>query len=213
MDPRRAALDFLRGSVSRLADELVPIGEGWVARSRSLDLVWALNHVRLERPIAYQRTVALSREYLGGLPFEHVVIEDDVDEALEAQFLGDGWKVERDVLMTLEREPDRVVDTSTVVELPEPTTRRLMADWLREEMTLSSEALAQLLRATSLEGEVWEERRLGALGDNGGAVAMTKLRSHETNRVGRGRIRGTGGARPRAGTDGGRTRDRAGARG
>lgn len=179
MDPRGAALRFLRASVSRLA-ELTPIDGGLLARSRSLELVWALNHVRLERPIAYQRTLALVREHLSELPFDHVVIEDVADEALEAEFLGDGWKIERDLVMALGREPDRVVDTSAVVELPERATLRLMADWLLEEMTLSGEALQQLLRATSLEGEAWAERRLGALGDNGEAVAMTKLRSDGT---------------------------------
>ena len=145
-----------------------------------MELVWALNHVRLERPLTYRQTVALVREHLGELPFEHVVIEDEANEALEAEFLGDGWKVERDVVMALSRAPDRVVDTSAVVELPARAALRLMADWLLEEMTLSDEALQQLLWATSLEAEVWGERRLGALSDDGEAVAMTKLRSDGT---------------------------------
>jgi GNAT superfamily N-acetyltransferase len=180
MDPRREALAFLRATVARLADELRPIDPGWVARSESLELVWALNHVRLEAPVPYEEAAALVREHLAGLPFEHVVIEDETDEALEAEFLGDGWKVERDVVMALGADPDRVVDTSAVVELPERATLRLMADWLLEEMTLSGETVQQVLRATSLEGEAWGERRLGALGDDGEAVAMTKLRAAGT---------------------------------
>ena len=177
MDARRAAVEFMRTTVSRLADEFAPIDGGWVVRSGSMELVWALNHVRLERPLGYRHTLALVDEHLGGLPFGHVVIEDKTDEALESEFLGDGWKVERDVVMAVGGRADRVTDTSAVVELPEPAARRLMADWLLEEMTLSGEALQQLLRATSLEGEVWDERRLGALDANGEAVAMTKLRS------------------------------------
>ena len=177
MKSRQAALELMRATVSGLADELSPIDGGWVARSRSLELVWALNHVRLERPITYERAVALARVHLGELPFEHVVIEDETDEALEAQFLGDGWKVQRDVVMALGPKPDRVTDTSAVVELTTDAALALMADWLLEEMTLSGEALQQLLRATSLEGELWGERRLGALGQDGEAVAMTKLRS------------------------------------
>lgn len=145
-----------------------------------MELVWALNHVRLERPLAYRQTVALVREHLGELPFEHVVIENETNEALDAEFLGDGWKVERDLVMALSHEPDRVADTSAIVELPERAALRLMADWLLEDMTLSGEALRQLLRATSLEGEVWGERRLGALEDDGQAVAMTKLRTDGT---------------------------------
>jgi GNAT superfamily N-acetyltransferase len=145
-----------------------------------LELVWALNHVRLSASVPYEEAAALVREHLAGLPFEHVVIEDAADEALEAEFLRDGWKVERDVVMALGAEPDRVVDTSVVVELPESATLRLMADWLREEITLSDEAVQQVLRATSLEGATWGECRLGALGDDGEAVAMTKLRTAGT---------------------------------
>jgi GNAT superfamily N-acetyltransferase len=180
MDPREAALTLLRATVARLADELRRIDCGWVARSQSLELVWALNHVRLERPTPYADATALVAEHLAGLPFEHIVIEDKVGEALEAEFLGDGWKVERDVVMALAREPDRVVDTSAAVELPRRDALRLMADWLEAEMTLSAEALQQLLRATSLEGEIWADRRLGALGEDGEAVAMTKLRGDGT---------------------------------
>ena len=53
----------------------------------------------------YDEAAALVREHLAGLPFEHVVIEDATDEALEAEFLGDGWKVERDVVMALGQTP------------------------------------------------------------------------------------------------------------
>ncbi len=84
MDPRHAALGCLRATVARLADELRPIDLGWVARSDSLALVWALEHVRLEAPVPYEEAAALVREHVAGLLFEHVVIEDETDEALEA---------------------------------------------------------------------------------------------------------------------------------
>ena len=48
-----------------------------------------------------------------------------------------------------------------MVELPERATLRLMADWLLEGMTLSGEAMQQVLRATSLEGEAGESAGSG----------------------------------------------------
>jgi GNAT superfamily N-acetyltransferase len=179
--PRDSALAILRRTLEMVADDLRRIDPGWVVRSPSSSMVWALNHLRIDRPVTYEDTVALVEEHLAGLSFHRVVFEDEqTSEHLEATFLTSGWKVDRDVLMTLTRSPDRTVDTRAVTDASEAQALALMERWLAETMKLAPGELGQILDCTAREGAVWGERRLGVRGDDGAVAAMTKLRSDGT---------------------------------
>lgn len=110
--------------------------------------------------------------------FRHVVLEDASAVHDDVRDLGDDWKVDREVLMSLEGLPDRDVDTSTVIELRTEQTLALMRRWAMEELPeISVEALIQLEEYNRREGELWNERCFGFLGNDGLPVAITKLRS------------------------------------
>jgi GNAT superfamily N-acetyltransferase len=174
---RAPVLAFLRRTVEMTAAEMRRIDAGWVARTPSLRLVRAINHVRVERDVTYAQALELTQEHLEDLPYRQLVVEDATGEGLEDAFRAGGWKVERHLLMTLARDPDREVDTAAVIDAPESETLALMARWLSEAMTLSSTELQQLLDCTAREGAARGERRLGVRGDDGALVAMAKLRS------------------------------------
>ena len=113
---RVTVLGELRRTLGSLTDEIRPVGPGWVARSRSLPLVWSLNQLRITEPTTFAAASALADEYLAGLPYRHIVVEDEPTAArLEGSFRAAGWTVDREVLMALAEPPDRVVDTGSVV--------------------------------------------------------------------------------------------------
>lgn len=175
-------LEQVRRTVQTLADEVRPVGPGWIARTHALPMVWTLNQLRITEPVAFADAVALADEHQGGLPYRHIVVEHDpTGHDLEALFLADGWKVEREVFMALAEQPDAPDATGTVSVLSEAQALTLTRRWMAEDHPgISSEALDQLDEYARREGRLWKERRFGVLDDDGMAVAVTKLRTDPT---------------------------------
>ena len=149
-------------------------------RSPTLEKVQALNQVRLEAPIEFDECVALADECMSEFPFRHLVIEDgSAAEYLDDPFLAAGWKVEREVIMALERPPDREVDTSAVVELDEGQMVGLMKLWASEEhVGIQPDRVDQLMEYNRREARTWNEKSFGTVED-GAPVAITKLRTND----------------------------------
>jgi hypothetical protein len=102
------ALAFLRRTAELAADDASSFDAGCVVRTPSLPLVWALNHLRVAAPATYAQVVALAEEHLGDLPYRQIAIEHWASaELLEGPLRADGFKPDRELLMTLVRPADR----------------------------------------------------------------------------------------------------------
>ena len=176
-------LALLRGDLEILADEMRSIEGGWLVRSLTFEKVWGLNQVRLKGPTEFEKCVALADECMSEFPFRHLVIEDGTAAAyLDDSFLAAGWKVEREVMMALDRPPDRGVDTSAVVELEEDQMVRLMELWaLEEHVGIEPERLDQLMEYNRRVGRAWNENCFGIVESDGSPVAITKLRMNDAS--------------------------------
>jgi GNAT superfamily N-acetyltransferase len=175
---RITVLEQLRRTLGSVTDEMRPIGLGWVARSHSLPLVWSLNQLRITEPTTFSTASAVADEYLAGLPYRHIHIEDEpTARRLEGPFRHSGWTVESDVLMALAETSDRDVDASSVVELSEEQMLVLMRRWIAEERPeISAAGLVQVEEYNRREGRLWKERRLGVVDRDSSPMAITKLR-------------------------------------
>ena len=92
-----------------LADEIKPVGPGWVARTAELPLVWTLNQLCITSPTTFVEAVALADKYQADLPYRHInAVNQAIGASLEHDFAAAGWKLEREVFMTLVENPDRV---------------------------------------------------------------------------------------------------------
>jgi len=176
------ALAFERQTVALLADEVAPIDEGWLIRTPSLPQVWSLNEVRVTRPIRFGDALALVEAHMGELPYRQLVVEHpDAGRRLEAEFRAEGWQVDRQVSMALHGNPDRQVDTSTVIEPGEHETLELMQRWMGDaHQEATPEGLRQVLEYTRLTWRARCMRRLGMVGESGALAAMTMLYSDGT---------------------------------
>ncbi len=177
--PLQRALRFMRETTELIAAEVRPIEVGFVVRTPALPDAWGLNHLRLTGPVSAEQAVALADEYLGDLPYRQLHIENERSgRQLEHSLPAAGWKIEREVLMALERWPNREVDTGAVIEVDESQTLELMGRWYLEGPSEATpEVLPQLVEYARREGRARGDRNFGLIGDGGGLVAMTKLRS------------------------------------
>jgi predicted GNAT family acetyltransferase len=172
-------LDFMRRTTELSADEVRPIPAGWVVKTPSLAAAWGLNHLRLSRPMSFGDVLDLAERELGYLPYRHVVVEDtEAQRELEPAFMTAGWKANREVLMVLAREPDRVIDTSAVGALEDASLEALMTRWtLEDHPDTRPETMRQLLGFFARETHARGDRGFTILDENGSAAAMTKLRT------------------------------------
>jgi GNAT superfamily N-acetyltransferase len=175
-------LQFMRETTELIADDVQRIDVGLVVLTPSLPHAWGLNHIRLTRPVSPDQALALAEQHLAGLPYRQIHVEDEQSGRRLAQSLrGAGWKIEREVLMALERGSDRQVDTSVVLEADEDEALQLMERWYREDPPETSpEALPQLVEYTRREGRARRDHNFGVIDEAGHLVAMTKLRSDGT---------------------------------
>jgi GNAT superfamily N-acetyltransferase len=175
---RVTVLEELRRTLGSLTDEMRSIGPGWVARSQTLPLVWSLNQLRITEPTSFFAALALADEYLSGLPYRHILVEDEPTASrLEGPFRAAGWTVDCEVLMALAEPSDKDVDTSSVVELSEEQMLVLMRRWIAEERpSISAVGLDQVEEYNRREGRLWKERRLGIVDRDNSPIAITKLR-------------------------------------
>ncbi len=174
-----STLRFMRRTTELSADEVQPISSGWVVKTPSLAAAWGLNHLRLSRRVSFGEVLELAEKELGYLPYRHVVVEDaGAQRELEPAFTTAGWKADREVLMVLAREPDRVIDTSAVVELEDPSLELLMTRWtLEDHPDTKPETMRQLLDFFARETHARRDRGFAILDEKGSAAAMTKLRT------------------------------------
>ncbi len=178
-DALDSILRFTRVTTERTADEVRRIGSGWAVRTPSLSAAWSLNHVRFEAPVGFNEAVAVADRELAHVPYRNVVIEDHaIEPGLEAEFIAGGWEAEHDLLMELVREPDREVDTSTVLETAPDTTVGLSKRWMLEARpeTTAGE-LSELIELGRREARARGDRGLAVAGEDGDLAAMAKLRS------------------------------------
>lgn len=170
-------LDFLTTGLVRTADAAREIHGGVVLSTPSLSAVWTVNQLRVTGPIGFEALVALAGEELAGFDYRHIVVEDQQSgAALEAEFASAGWRVERELLMTLTGAPDRSTDTSVVGDAGEDEVLEVMARWHAEGWSTGPAELAQLVEYGRREARAHDDRLLGVRSSDGRLVAITKLR-------------------------------------
>ena len=175
--PLATVLDFQRRTVELVADELVEIEGGWVARTPSLPDVWSVNCVRVNTPIDHRLAISVCRR--NGLErFDQLYVDDEPSGARLAQATrAEGWDVDVEVHSVLAGEADVRVSTEIVVESGPQETLALMERWIEEDETLNltPDQVRQVLESTHLTWEARRARRLGVRGEDGELVAMTNL--------------------------------------
>lgn len=148
-DARAAALAFMRDTLAAAADVREEHAWGALLLTPSLDAVWALNQVFVERPepeLTLADVDALLTARFAGGRFASALLEDEATgERIEAEARAAGWKVEHELVMELRREPDRRADTSGVREGGPDELNALSFRWFREDFAEQGEATLEQL--------------------------------------------------------------------
>jgi GNAT superfamily N-acetyltransferase len=117
-------IDFLRSFTLRIAERTSSGRLGQAVLNDHLPRVWSLNYLLAERELGTDVTAGQLAEeadrLLGAAGLDHrkiEVLDGDTAARLEAGFRVLGWHVERDLVMTHRRRPDRESDISSVEEL------------------------------------------------------------------------------------------------
>jgi ribosomal protein S18 acetylase RimI-like enzyme len=132
-------VDFLRSFALSIAGRAEEGRFGPALFNDDLPQVWALNYMLAERELDGATAPALIGEadrLLGGAGLRHRKIElwdEQVGLGLEPGFREAGWHVERDIVMTHERPPDREIDTTGVEEVDPEELRPTLAGAIRTE--------------------------------------------------------------------------------
>jgi GNAT superfamily N-acetyltransferase len=178
----RRVLEHLRWTVQSLAEEVIPVAPGWVARTRSLPEIWTLNQLRLTAPASPTEAIALAEEHQSDLAFRHIVVEHAGTAAeLERALRNGRWRVDREVMMVLSAEGDQQAETAAPIDLDEGQMLTLMRRWFAEERRETGPStLGQLEEYNRREGALWHEERFGVIGSSGAPAAVTKLRTDGT---------------------------------
>lgn len=147
-----------------------------MVRSAALPLVWVLNSVRITRPVGFDQAVELAERHLGDLPFRHLQVDEAAGgERLAASFRGAGWRVDPELTMVLDGEPDRSADTTRVVEWGEEDSLALMARWIEEDQAETAEGQRQVVEYSRRTWRTRNARHLGVADDSGALAATTSL--------------------------------------
>jgi len=176
-------LEFQRGSVVLIAEQVTSIDDGWAIRSSAWPEVWSHNQVWVNQPISYDRAVELCQEHLSDAKFWQLYLEQVPGvEALVEQLRAAGWEVDVTTHMLRLREPDRGVDTSAVVEPAAEESFELMARWCREDPTahLTEAGVAQTVEKDRAVWRLRDARRYGIRDADGSLAAITQLFSDGT---------------------------------
>jgi GNAT superfamily N-acetyltransferase len=178
------ASNFLRRTAELAADSIQEIDGGWVMTTPSLPHVWNLNQVWLTARVSGKKATELADEHLAELPYRQLLAEGALGRDLVSPLRGQGFKVECEVVMTIDRHSDDqpagawTRDVPAVIEADEQAMLKVERRWLEEdERVSSSEAIEQLLEAGLREGRAWGERRFGIVSEHGRLAAIAKLRS------------------------------------
>jgi GNAT superfamily N-acetyltransferase len=129
---------FLRSFTFRVAERTSPGPLGQAVLNDHLPRVWSLNYLLTERGLGTDVTAGeLAEEadrLLGAAGLDHrkiEVLDGETAARLEAGFRALGWHVERDLVMTHRRPPDRDSDTSSIEELEAPELDDVWAEGTR----------------------------------------------------------------------------------
>lgn len=167
----------MRQTAERAGSDLLRIDQGWLVRTGELPAVWAVNHVHIDAEIEFAQAVELADRHLADLPYRHLVVEEGA--TLERQARAAGWKVEREVFMTL-ADPPEVPTRSDVIEPDEEDVVALLRRWSIEESNPGPDELEQLDQSARRQARASSERHFGIAGADGRLVAIANLRSDGT---------------------------------
>jgi GNAT superfamily N-acetyltransferase len=147
-------LDFLRNFAFRVAERTSAGRLGRAMLNDRLPRVWSLNYLLAGRELGVDVTAGeLAEEadhLLGAAGLGHrkvEVLEAESAARLEPGFRALGWHVERDLVMTHRRPPDRESDTSNVEELEAPELEQVWAEGTRSGPYGADEEVVQQLVA------------------------------------------------------------------
>jgi GNAT superfamily N-acetyltransferase len=172
------ALEFMRAVLVSAADEVRPIPGGLLVRTPSLPAVWSANQLRVTEKLGFEELIGLVDEAPTAVRYVDIAVEDqDAGPALERAFRAAGWKVERDVVMSLSAAADRPGDTGTVAAVGEGELMELMDRWYAEDPGPTEAERLELLEYNRREASIHGDRLLGVRSSDGKLVAMSKLRS------------------------------------
>jgi GNAT superfamily N-acetyltransferase len=140
-----AALHFRRELRRRAATETTALAHGLVIRHEDLPDVPDLNAVHLDaaaaRLLDAAEVYALAEQWLGDLPYRHLVIDDAAaGERIAAALADDGWRRRRLSIMVLQGSPPPA-DAAPPVPvrlLPEPDLHAIQLAALREEAPVAA---------------------------------------------------------------------------
>jgi GNAT superfamily N-acetyltransferase len=171
------ALAFMRAAAVATADAARSIEPGIVLSTPSLSEVWAVNQVRVVKPLTFDELVDVGDQEMAGSGYRQIAVENQqAGPGLEQAFRTAGWKVERDVLMVLAAPPDRPGDGSVVVDADEDEVLELMRHWYEDDEPTPTE-VDQLVDYSRREIRALGDRLLGVRSGDGRLVAISKLRS------------------------------------
>jgi GNAT superfamily N-acetyltransferase len=177
-------IDFQHQTNRLLAEEVLPIEEGWAVRTPSRPEVWMLNHVRVTRPVSYEQAAGLCALHLPEASFDQLYVDEppgcsdeDGTPDLAEPFRREGWEVDGELHSVLLGEPDRRVATDEVIEPGEDEALALMERWIAEDETLklTADGLRQLVEVNRQTWRVRQARRLGVREPDGRLAAITLL--------------------------------------
>jgi GNAT superfamily N-acetyltransferase len=174
------ALAFQRETITLVADDVTPISEGWLIRTPSLPLVWALNQVRIAGAIEFDDAVSLTGRHQRELPYRQLMVESDETGArMEDRFRASRWRVDCEVTMVLVSGPDRRVQTDAVFEPSAEPVLELLRRWNAEDQSHAptAEEQDQLSEYWQQEFRARDARLLGVRGRSGALAAVTMLYS------------------------------------
>jgi GNAT superfamily N-acetyltransferase len=146
-------VDFLRAFSFRVAERTSLGRLGQAVLNDRLPRVWSLNYLLADRELSAGVTAGElaeeADELLGAAGLGHrkvEVLDGEAAARLEAGFRTLGWHVERDVVMTHRRAPDRESDTTGVEELEAPELDDVWAEGTRSgPYGVDEEVVAQLV--------------------------------------------------------------------
>jgi predicted GNAT family acetyltransferase len=159
MTELQRALDFIAKMADDLAQKKVPSRYGVALLAPEFPSVWSRNYLYATEELdtaSAEELAAEANRLLGQAGLRHRKVEVWDAEAgvrLEPGFVKLGWNRERDVIMVVHREPDRLVDTSSVHEVgADDLVPTWTESWALDPAVLNSDVARQLVE---------NKRRLG----------------------------------------------------
>lgn len=174
------ALAFLRAVDESCADEIIAVAPGTVLRTTSMVGKWATNLVRIEDEhlsVGVPEIAALVEEHLAAASWHWVALDDQrAADRLKDPLRDAGYDVEAALLMGLDRDPDRIVDTTAVRAAGLDEIGPLQEAWAREEEPEGE--IPGMLAAWARQHQARPELRFVIDDEDGRPAAMTLLRWH-----------------------------------